>query len=418
MQETIEEVIQERDLGKDKGIIARNFDVEAIKGIAKREIIKYLRNKQQIFSSSLMPAIFMIFLRPGFANMTGSANLGIFMGAGIICMVLIMSGIMASGMPLIMDKMMGFQDIYAVAPVKRRNIVLGFIIGGSIKSTMQSTIIIIIGAISGLIAAELGIYPNDFGVLRIGIWTGAVHYIILGIIIMLGSLVMLYIMIFLAASIYACIGLSISARTDMTNSFMWFTLINMPMVFISGAIIPVENMLFIGLFNPTTYFADAIRVWLGGQIGDFGTGNIWARGVIQMGGPNLINTPIALLVGFGFDLIIIAVFGVLLFYMAFKVFGSGLTESSGGMTAIFHKKTAEAREKMFENLAPEEREVMKRITAKIDMMTIFQTMQDNPTGLNDLFERNGLTKQDAQEFMAVGMKLMQSMQPKQPKKKK
>ncbi|NHI94568.1 MAG: hypothetical protein EAX96_18905 [Candidatus Lokiarchaeota archaeon] len=399
-----------------QGFINRNFDVEAIRGIAKREIIKYFRNKQQIFSSALMPTIFMIFLRPGFANMTGSGELGVFMGAGIICMVLIMSGIMMAGMPLIMDKMMGFQDIYAVAPVKRRNIVIGFIFGGALKSTFQSTIIIIIGALSGLIAFELGIYPNNFGLLALGTWYGT----LLGILVMIGSVVMLYMMIFLAASIYSCIGLVISAKTDMTNSFLWFTLINMPLVFISGAIIPVENILFIGLFNPTTYFADAIRVWLGGQIGAFGTGNIWARWVIQFmnGSPELLNSPIALLVGFGLDLIVIAIFGVLLFYVSFKVFGSGLTESSGGFTAIFHKKTAEAREKMFENLAPKEREVMKRITAKVDMMTIFQTMENNPTGLNDLFERNGLTKEDAEQFMTVGMKLMQSMQPKQSKKKK
>ena len=415
MQETIEK--EDREYEKQKGLINKHFDVEAIKGITKREVIKYLRNKQQIFSSALMPAIFMIFLRPGFAGLTGSVNLGLFMGAGIICMVLIMSGIMQAGMPLIMDKMMGFQDIYAVAPVKRRNIVIGFIMGGSIKSTIQCTIVIIIGAASGLVAASLGVYPNDFGVLRIGILTGSVPFIIGGILLMLGSLVMLYIMVFVAAAIYACIGLTISARTDMTNSFLWFTLINMPLVFISGAIIPVENMLFIGVVNPTTFFADAIRVWLGGQIGAFGTGNIWARGIILAGGPSLIDTPLALLVGFGIDLIVIAGFGAVLFYIAFRVFGSSLTESAGGFTAIFHKKTAEAREKMFENLAPKEREVMKRITAKIDMMTIFQTIQNDPTSINDLFERNGLTKEDAQQFMALGMKLMQSMQPKQSKKK-
>ena len=397
----------EREFDKDNGFFKRLFDTEAIWGITKREIIKYFRNKQQIFSSALMPTIFMLFLRPGFANMTGSGELGVYMGAGIICMVLIMSGIMMAGMPLIMDKMMGFQDIYAVAPVKRRNIVLGFIFGGAIKSTIQSTIIIIIGALSGLVAFNLGVYPNDFGLIGLGTWWG----ILLGILAMIGSLVMLYIMIFLAASIYSCIGLSISARTDMTNAFLWFTLINMPLVFISGAIIPVESMLFIGLANPTTYFADAIRVWLGGQIGAYGTGNILAR---AFGWP--LNSTQALIAGFGLDLIVIIAFGALLFYLSFKIFGSSLTESAGGLTAIFHRKTSEAREKMFKNLEPEERKFMKKITAKINMMTIFQTMQDNPTKLNDLFENNGLTRDDAQQFMALSMKLMKFMQQKQKKK--
>ena len=70
-----ETITEERDYEKEKGFFTRNFDVEAIRGISKREIIKYLRNKQQIFSSALMPAIFMLFLRPGFANMTGSADI-------------------------------------------------------------------------------------------------------------------------------------------------------------------------------------------------------------------------------------------------------------------------------------------------------------------------------------------------------
>jgi len=351
----------------------------------------------------------MIFLRPGFANMTGAGNLGAFMGAGILCMVLIMSGIMMSGMPLIMDKMMGFQDIYAVAPVKRRNIVLGFIFGGAFKSMIQCTIIIIIGALSGFIAANLGVYPNDFGLLAHGI-VG----ILLGILVMVGSMVMLYVIIFIAASIYSCIGLVISARTDMTNAFMWFTLINMPLVFISGAIIPVENIAFIGVFNPTTYFADALRVFFGGEIGAFGTGNILARWL----DPTLINSPQALLAGLGIDFVVILGFGMLLFYLCFKYFGGGLTESAGGFTAIFHKKMAENRQKMFENLEPEEAEIMKRITSKVDMMTIMQTMEGGPQKLGKLFQQNGLTQEDANAFMTIGMKMMQAMQPKGKKKKK
>ncbi|MFX1293540.1 MAG: ABC transporter permease, partial [Promethearchaeota archaeon] len=112
-----------------------DFDFHAIKGIVKRELIKYFRNKQQIISSLILPIIFMLFLRPGIASFTGIgggaesiAEMGLYLGAGIICMVIIMSGIMLSGMPILFDKMLGFQDIYAVAPVKRRNLVLGFLI--------------------------------------------------------------------------------------------------------------------------------------------------------------------------------------------------------------------------------------------------------------------------------------------------
>ena len=110
-----------------------DFDLHAIKGIVKRDLTKYFRNRQQIISSIIMPTIFMLFLRPGFSNFGGSGSevwIMNYLGAGIICMVLVMSGIMMSGMPILFDKMLGFQDIYAVAPVKRRNLVIGFLVGG------------------------------------------------------------------------------------------------------------------------------------------------------------------------------------------------------------------------------------------------------------------------------------------------
>jgi len=322
-----------------------------------------------------------------------------------------MSGIMMSGMPLIFDKMLGFQDIYAVAPVRRRNIVLGFILGGAYKSTFQATIIIIIGVLSGLLDPTLGVYPNSFG-----FFNAPTYNPVLGVLCMIGSVGVLYVMIFAAASIYACIGLSISARVDMTNAFLWFNLINMPLVFISGAIIPVENINFIGLFNPTTYFADAIRVWLGGQIGDYGTGNwlLWLMG----GDPALKNSNGVLLMGFGFDLIVMAGFGAILFYLCFKIFGSSLTESGGGITAIFHKKTAEVSSKMFKKLEPEEKAAMERITSKIDMLEIMQVIQSDPSKLLEVFEKNGLTREDANIFMQVGTKLMSQMTPQSKTKKK
>ncbi|MHA1311863.1 MAG: ABC transporter permease [Candidatus Helarchaeota archaeon] len=391
-----------------KGLLA-SFDLEAILGIARREYIKYFRNKNQIISSSLMPAIFMIFMRPAFGNWIGNmGEASTYMGAGIIVMVVIMSGIMMAGMPLIFDKMMGFQDIYAVSPVKRRNLVLGFILGGAIKVIFQCSIVIAIGLLSGLISFELGVYPYDFG------WFAA-GYPVFGVLAIIMSAIMMYVMIFISAAVYSCIGLTISAKSDMTNAFLYFTLINMPLVFISGALIPVENMYFIGLFNPTTYFADAIRVFLGGYTGDYGTGN-FIIGILGLSIPK--HSAQALFLGLGFDLIVMFAFGVVLFYIAFKVFGSSLTESSGGFISIFHKKTAEMQEKMFKKLSPEEKEAMNRITSKVDMIELMSSAQEDPSKIIDIFKKAGLTTDDANQFMKIGTKIMSEMVSKKKKKKK
>ncbi len=373
------------------------FDFEAIKGIVKRELIKYFRNKQQIVSSLIMPTIFMLFLRPGFAGIGGAgseAYIMDYLGAGIICMVIIMSGIMLSGMPILFDKMMGFQDIYAVAPVKRRNLVLGFLIGGALKSCFMSSVVIIIGLFTGL-------FPYDWG---LG-WGG-----------MLLSIIPLAFTIFLGAIIYACIGLCIAARTDMTNAFLWNNLINMPLVFISGAIIPVDafeaslpGSQYIFFLNPTTFMADSIRTFLGGTEGiPASTAGVFFNG--------------NLLAGFALDMLIMFGFGALLFYLAFRIFGGSLQESSGGFAGVIHKKSAEARKKWFKDLPPEDRDIMMKVTSKVNMLQMGQIMQLAGEGKQDvaakMLKDAGLTDEDIQKFWAAGMRMMEQMREKRLKKER
>ncbi|NVM54005.1 MAG: ABC transporter permease [Candidatus Helarchaeota archaeon] len=367
------------------------FDLHAIIGIVKRDMIKYFRNKQMIISSLIMPAIFMLFLRPGFAGFAGGGEpeawIMNYLGAGIICMVIIMSGIMMSGMPVLFDKMLGFQDIYAVAPVKRRNLVLGFLIGGALKSLFMSSVVIVIGLATGL-------YPNMWG---LG-WVGS-----------LLSIIPLTFTIFFGAIIYACIGLIIAARTDMTNAFLWNNLINMPLIFVSGAIIPIhtygETAKYALLCNPTTYMADAIRVWLGGEIGPAGTGN-------EFFGGNL-------LLGYAMDMAILAFLGIILFYLAFRVFGGSLQESSGGFAGMIHKKSAKAREKMFKDLEPADRDIMMKVTNKIDMMKMGQIMGLAGDGKQDeamkMLKDAGISDEDIKGFFAAGMRMMELMMKKQKK---
>ncbi len=376
-----------------------DFDIEAIKGIVKRELIKYFRNKQQIISSLIMPIIFMLFLRPGFAGIAGPGSgdwIMDYLGAGIICMVIIMSGIMMSGMPVIFDKMLGFQDIYAVAPVKRRNLVLGFLIAGAIKSLFMGAIVVLIGMVTGL-------FPYDLG---LG-WAGS-----------LLSIIPLAFTIFFGALIYACIGLILAARTDMTNAFLWSNLINMPLVFVSGAIIPIDAFgdaaRWALLCNPTTWMADSIRVFLGGEIGTSGTAAL----VFGTSDP----TPIQLVAGWGLDMLVLIAFGVILFFLAFRVFGGSLQESSGGMTGVIHRKTAEIREKMFKDLDPEDQKIMMNITNKIDMMKLGQIMQLSGEGKQDvavkMLKDAGISDEEIQDFFAAGMRMMQQMMKKQQSQKK
>ncbi len=368
------------------------FDLEAIKGIVRRELVKYFRAKQQIISSLIMPIIFMLFLRPGFAGLGGGSGFDImnYLGAGIICMVFVMSGIMMTGMPIMFDKMMGFEDIYAVAPVKRRNLVLGFLIAGAIKSCFMAAIVIIVGLFTGL-------FPYDWG---LG-WAGC-----------LLSIIPLAITMFFGALVYGCIGLVIAAKTDMTNTFLWNNLINMPLIFVSGAIIPIDafggTAQYALLCNPTTWMADSIRVWLGGEVGTAGTGNLFFGG--------------NLFLGYLLDIAILGLFGILLFYLAFRIFGGSLTESAGGFSGVIHKKSAEMRDKMFKDLDPADRAIMMKVTTKIDMLKMGQIMGFAGEGRQDLavkmLKDAGISDADIQAFFSAGMHMMEKMRQKQQKEKK
>ena len=298
---------------------------------------------------------------------------------------------------------------------------MGFIVGGAFKSTFQSTLIILIGVLSGFIdlaamlqgspSTNLGVYPYY--------WLAPFPLSILTTIM---SIFPLYLLIFFGSMIYACIGLSIASRTDMTNAMLWNQLIQMPLVFISGAIIPLETLgpaSIIGLCNPTTYFADAVRVWLGGQTGNMGTNMIFF-GPLATSGPLGYN--ISLLLGLCVDLLILGIFGSVMFLACFRIFGGGLTESSGGFTAMFHKKTAEAQEKMYKDLGPEERKAMEVLQQKLDGATMMRTFMLQSEGKMDevfkIYRQHGITEEEINNIMKAGQSIMEKRMKEIQKKKK
>ncbi|MFX1453309.1 MAG: ABC transporter permease, partial [Promethearchaeota archaeon] len=237
------------------------FDWSGIWGITRRDIIKYFRNKNQIITSLLMPTIFMVFMRQGFGSVAqnpfSTFNYANYIGAGIFCMTSVMGGLFLSGMPILFDKMMGFSDVLTVSPVDHKNIVFGFILAGTLKILFQGTIILCIAIFTGL-------YPIDNG---------------LGIFGRILSIFPIYLILITGALSYASIGICIAARCDMQNSFLWTTIIQIPLVFISGAMFPVTGfppiVAQIAALNPSTFLADGIRVFLGGTVGNAGTANLF-----------------------------------------------------------------------------------------------------------------------------------------------
>lgn len=358
------------------------FDWSGIWGVTRRDLIKYFRNKNQIISSLLMPLIFMLFMRQGFSSMATNPfmNISNYMGAGILCMVLVMGGLMMAGMPILMDKMMGFLDVITVAPVEHRNIVLGFVLAGTLKSCFQSTLVL-------CIAFATGLFPVDLN---------------LGVFGMILSIFPIYLIVFIGAMAYSSIGLCIAARTDMQNTFLWNTLIQMPLVFISGALFPVTGFPAgareVAIFNPTTFLADGIRSFLGGEVGSASISNM-------LGGNKYM--------GYLVDLLFMLGFLCLMLLLAFKIYGDSLKESSGGFMGMISKRMAKERKKMMKGLDPESQKAMNILWNKFgagEMPKLFMQMSEGKMSeVESMFTEKGITKEQTNQIFEASMKMMQKM---------
>ena len=202
------------------------MDLSGINGIVKREMIKYWRAKSRIFVNMLMPIMFMLIIGPAFGSMfagegaaisvdyTGIENFFHFMAPGIVAMSLLMGSIFNAGMPILFDKMMGFSDVITASPIKRGNIVFGFVLAGSLKALIQGGILLGIALVMGVPLTGF-IALSIFGVIMIMI---------------IGTLAL------------SSIGLLVASKTMMQNFMIVVTLIQMPIMFLSGIFVPMPSL--------------------------------------------------------------------------------------------------------------------------------------------------------------------------------
>jgi ABC-2 type transport system permease protein len=157
-----------------------------------------------------------------------------FLAPGILAMTILFTSLFAAGMPVILDREIGYFDMLISTPASRRNIILGFTLAGVSKVIVQATLVI-------LIALILGVHMV-FNILTI---------------------IYLYIMIILLALGFVGISIALSMKIDVTAFQFVGGLINFPIFFLSGAFYPVESLpewLKIPvLLNPMTYAVHAFR---------------------------------------------------------------------------------------------------------------------------------------------------------------
>jgi ABC-2 type transport system permease protein len=157
-----------------------------------------------------------------------------FLAPGIMAMTVLFTSLFAAGMPVILDREIGYFDMLVSTPASRSSLVLGFTFAGVTKVTVQATFVLLIALLLGV---HMAFTPL--------------------------SILYLYIMVVLLALGFVGVSIAISVKIDLTAFQFIGGLINFPVFFLSGAFYPVESLPLwlkdIVIFNPMTYAVDALR---------------------------------------------------------------------------------------------------------------------------------------------------------------
>jgi len=203
-----------------------------------REMKRYVRAKSRIISSLTMPFLFLVAMGFGFRNLNipglgnGTDYLS-FLIPGIIGMGIMTSSLMA-GLSILWDREFGFLKEIMIAPVSRYSIVLGRVAGNVTTSIIQ-----------GLLIAVISIF--------LGFQISTIQ-----------ALLLFFLVMILISVSYVGLGLLLtSAIKDMQGFGSIMSLVMMPMVFLSGAFYPVNNLpgiiQLLSYLTPLTYGIDALR---------------------------------------------------------------------------------------------------------------------------------------------------------------
>jgi ABC-2 type transport system permease protein len=157
-----------------------------------------------------------------------------FLAPGILAMTILFTSLFAAGMPVILDREIGYFDMLMTTPSRRSEIVFGFTAAGVTKVVAQASFVLIIAAVLGIHMA-----------------------------LNLVSIAYVYVIAILLALVFVGISIALSVKVELTAFQFVNGLINFPVFFLSGAFYPVESLpdwlRSLVMYNPMTYAVDGLR---------------------------------------------------------------------------------------------------------------------------------------------------------------
>ena len=128
------------------------MEFNAIYVIVAREFKKFVRERSRLVSAIARPLVWLFLVGAGMSRLVPPVD-GVsymqFIFPGILGMTILFSS-MFSSISIIWDKEFGFMKEILVAPVSRLTIVIGKALSGSIVSTLQAVIVLLLFPLLGL----------------------------------------------------------------------------------------------------------------------------------------------------------------------------------------------------------------------------------------------------------------------------
>ncbi|MFP3899932.1 MAG: ABC transporter permease [Acidimicrobiia bacterium] len=243
--------------------LARNGRTVAM--VWRRELIRLRRTPTRIITGLAQPVIFLFIMGAGLGRLIQSGQADgfdyqEFLFPGILAMSVITSSLF-SAVSVVWDREFGFMREMLVAPISRASIVVGKALGGGSVSVVQGLILIVAAPVVGVSLTA----PRFLG---------------------------LVVSLLLLAYALTAFGMVLATRMERMESFqMVMTLVMQPMIFLSGAVFPLQELptwlAVLTRLNPATYGVDMVRrtvlpdspgVTVGGEVVP-----LWAEGLLVVG---------------------------------------------------------------------------------------------------------------------------------------
>ncbi len=211
------------------------MEFNAIYVIVAREFKKFVRERSRLVSAIARPLVWLFLVGAGMSRLVPPVD-GVsymqFIFPGILGMTILFSA-MFSSISIIWDKEFGFMKEILVAPVSRLSIVIGKALSGSIISTIQAVIVLLL-------------FP------LLGLKLGAADII---------GAVIICVLVSFSVSAFGIVIATFYESYESFSAIMNFII--MPMFFLSGAMYPIkllpEALRFAAKLNPLTYGVDALK---------------------------------------------------------------------------------------------------------------------------------------------------------------